>query len=161
MLCKWSKMTIELNHTRHAVGQSAYHFVWRPKYNVKVFASFYSRKVCEGAIKQVAKKWNIEIIELKVMPDHIHCFVNVPSTISVSMALQILKGSSARIIFKKCTKWKSFFSRDGKKEPHLWSPGKFFRSVGSVTSETIEAYIKYSQDEWNFDFNDSKQMQLS
>jgi putative transposase len=154
-------MTRELKHTRHAVGQSAYHFVWRPKYNVSVFASWFPKKVCEGAIKQVANKWKIEIIELKVMPDHVHCFANVPSTISVSMALQVLKGGSARIIFKRCTKWRAFFSRDGKRQPHLWSPGKFFRSVGSVTAETIEAYIKYSQEEWNFDFKDLKQQQLS
>ena len=27
----------------------------------------------------------------------------------------------------------------------LWSAGKFFRSVGSVTAETVEYYIKESQ----------------
>jgi len=152
---------MELKHTRHAVGQSAYHFVWRPKYNVKVFLKDFPRKICEDAIKQIAIKWKIEIIELRVMPDHIHCFAQIPSNVSVAMALQILKGGSARIIFKKCTKWKAFFSLDGKRKPHLWSPGKFFRSVGSVTAEVIEEYIKYSQDEWNFDFKDLKQQKLS
>jgi putative transposase len=151
---------MELKHTRHAVGQSAYHFVWRPKYNVKVFLKDFARKVAEQAIKKVAIKWKIKIIELKVMPDHVHCFAQVPSTLSVSMALQILKGGSSRIILSKCTKWRAFFSKDGRKQPHLWSPGKFFRSVGSVTSQVIEEYIKYSQDEWNFDFKDSKQKQL-
>ena len=145
---------MELKHTQHAVGQSAYHFVWRPKYNVKVFLHPWPRKVAEDAIKEVAVRWRIEIIELRVMSDHVHCFAQLPSTISVSMALQVLKGGSARIIFKKCTGWRAFFSLDGKRKPHLWSPRKFFRSVGSVTAEVIEEYIKYSQKEWNFEFKD-------
>lgn len=151
---------MELNHTKHAVGQSAYHLVWRPKYNVKVFLQEFPRKVAETAIKEVAEKYNIKIIELKVMPDHVHCFVEIPSTISISFALQILKGGSARIIFQKCTKWRAFFSYDGKRKPHLWSPGKFFRSVGNVTAEVVENYVKYSQEEWNFNFNDGKQQTL-
>ena len=152
---------MELKHSKHSVGQSAYHFVWRPKYNVKVFLHEYPRRVAELAIKEVANKWNIEIIELRVMPDHVHCFAQIPPTISVSFALQLLKGGSARLIFKKCTRWRAFFSLDGKRKPHLWSPGKFFRSVGSVTAEIIEKYIKHSQDEWNFDFIDKKQTTLA
>ncbi len=151
---------MELKHTKHAVGQSAYHFVWRPKYNVKVFLHKWPRKIADEAIREVAIKHKIEIIELKVMPDHVHCFAELPTTISVSMALQILKGGSARIIFKKCTTWYRFFSRDGTKKPHLWSPGKFFRSVGSVKAEVIEEYIKYSQEEWNVDFSDRRQKKL-
>ena len=147
---------MELKHTRHAVGQSAYHFVWRPKYNVRVFEHHYPREICEGAIRSAALKWKIEIIELKVMPDHVHCFAELPTTISVSFALQILKGSSAREVLKKCTKWRAFFSLNGKRKPHLWSPGKFFRSVGAVTADVIEGYIKHSQ-EWNFDFEEQKQ----
>jgi putative transposase len=150
---------MELNHTRHAVGQSAYHLVWRPKYNVKLFLHEFPRKVAELAIKEVAEKHKIKIIELKVMPDHVHCFVEIPPTISISFALQILKGGSARLIFQKCTRWRAFLSYDGKREPHLWSPGKFFRSVGTVTAEAVEKYIKYSQ-EWNFNFTDPSQKTL-
>ena len=152
---------MELKRTKHAIGQSAYHFVWRPKYNVKIFLKEYPRLIAEQAIKEVAVKWKIEIIELKVMPDHIHCFAQIPADMSVSFALQVLKGGSARIIFKKCTKWKAFFSLDGRRKPHLWSPGKFFRSVGSVTSEVIENYIKYSQEEWNVDFRDMKKKKIN
>lgn len=151
---------MELKHTKHAIGQSAYHFVWRPKYNVKVFLKEYPRRVAEQAIKEVAEQHNIHIIELRVMPNHVHCFAEVPATLSISMALQILKGGSARLFFKDCTKWKAFFSLDGQRKPHLWSPGKFFRSVGSVTAEVIEEYIKYSQDEWNVDFLDKRQPTL-
>ena len=142
-------MEIDLKHAKHAVGQSAYHFVWRPKSNISVFRSDFARVVMENALLEVAAKHKINIIEMKVMPDHIHLFADVPPTVSVSKALQYLKGGSARIFFKKCTIWHSFFSKRGTIKPHLWSPGKFFRSVGCVTAEVVEKYIRDSQEGWS------------
>ena len=147
---------MELKHSKHAVGQSAYHLVWRPKYNVRVFEHHYPREICEAAIRDAARRWKIGIIDLKVMSDHVHCFVELPTTISVGFALQVLKGCSARAVLKKCTKWRAFFSLDGKRKPHLWSPGKFFRSVGDVSADVIQGYIQHSQREWNLDFEHLK-----
>ncbi len=45
-------MVVELKHTKHAVGQSAYHLVWRPKYNVAVFRHEWPRKVVERSNKR-------------------------------------------------------------------------------------------------------------
>ena len=140
-----------LKYTKHAIGQSTYHFVWKPKYNVKVFSHPYPRRIADAAIRDVASKWNIEIKELKVMSDHVHCFAAIPATLSVSQSLQYLKGGSARIIFRECYRWREFFAR-GHKKAHLWSPGKFFRSVGSVSEEVIENYIRNSQHEWKLDY---------
>ena len=133
--------------------------VWRPKYNVKVFRHPWPRKVCEEALKETAKRHNIDIYEMKIMDDHVHMFVEIPSTINVSKALQLLKGASARAFFKKCTVWERYFSRDGTKKAHLWSPGKFFRSVGCVTSEIVEKYIKYSNT-WDFNYLEKEQTRL-
>ena len=147
---------MELKSTRHAVGQNAYHLVWRPKYNIPVFKKDYPRRVIEEAIREVAKRHKIEVVELKVLADHVHCFVEMPHTISVDRVFQYLKGGSARIFFKKCTLWHMTLSRHGQRKPHLWSPGKFYRSVGSVRADVVENYIKYSQGEWNVDFKDLK-----
>ena len=141
---------MELTHTNHAVGQSAYHFVWRPKYNLKIFVNPTVRYIADNAIRTVAEKWKIRIYELKVMKDHVHCFAEVPKTMSVSFALQVLKGGSARIILKSCSTWRKCLSV-GHKKVHLWSPGKFFRSVGCVSGDVIENYIKTSQDEWVYE----------
>ena len=140
-----------LKYTKHAVGQSTYHFVWKPKYNMKVFRHQYPRRIADAAIRDVAKKWNMDIKELKVMEDHIHCFVAIPATLSVSQALQYLKGGSARIFFRECYIWKRILN-EGHKKAHLWSPGKFYRSVGAVSEEVIENYIKNSQDGWKFEY---------
>jgi len=142
---------VEIDHNNRSIGQSAYHFVFRPKYNVAVFRHPYPKKVCEDAFKEITKNHNIKIYEMKVMPDHIHMFVGLPTNISISKAFQLIKGGSARIFFQQCWKWKNFFSYDGKKKPHLWSTGKFYRSVGSVKADVIEHYISNSN-KWDFDY---------
>jgi len=149
---------VKLTHRKHSVGQNAYHLVWKPKYNIPVFEKKYPRDVCEAAIICAAKRHGIQIYELKVMPDHIHLFVEVPPTMHVSKALQLLKGCSARQFFKFCTKWKAMYSSDGKKQAHLWSPGKFFRSVGSVSADVIQNYIAHSQESWDFTYLEQKRL---
>ena len=130
-------MEFNLKHSKHAVGQNCYHLVWKPKYSVPIFNSTTYRKVCEGAIRQVAINYGLDIHELQVMKDHVHLFVDLPPTMPVSKALQLFKGISSRMLRRQF----SFL----RKHKHLWSPGKFFRSVGNVTSDVIQNYIKYSR----------------
>ena len=151
---------VELTFHKHGVGQSAYHFVWRTKYNFSFFRHPYPRKVVMDALRETAERWKIKIYELEVMPDHIHIFVEIPSTMAVAMALQVLKGGSARTFFKKCTIWRRYFLGHGQKKCHLWSPGKFFRSVGSVTAEVVENYIKNSNN-WDFEYFKKYQTKLN
>jgi len=136
---------MELTHFGHSVGQNAFHFVWKPKYAKDPFKFEKLRQLCEEVLREVAKKYNFEIFELKVMPDHVHLFVEVPHTMSVAKALQLFKGYSAYRILKQHP-WLRRHFRTG----HFWSPGKFFRSVGNVTSETIQHYISQSQGSWSF-----------
>lgn len=151
---------VEITHRSHSVGQSAYHLVWRPKYNHTVFKHAYPRKVVTDSLIEAAKKWNIQIFEMEVMSNHVHLFVNIPPTMNVSFCMQILKGYSSRAFFKRCVVWKRIYSKRGQTEPHLWSPGKFFRSVGSVTAEAVQKYIKNSNN-WSFEYIDGFQKRLS
>ena len=135
-------MKNNLRHRSHSVGQNAFHFVWRPKYASSFLKYEAVNNVCRGALKLVALNYKMEIYELQIMPDHIHLFVELPPTISVSKALQLFKGISSRILRRRF----KFLN----KIPMIWSKGKFFRSVGNVSFETIQRYIKESQGEWNF-----------
>jgi putative transposase len=130
----------ELTHRSHSVGQNAFHFVWKPKYASKFLQYPATNKVCQGAIRLIALKYHCKIYELQVMPDHIHLFVELHPTISVSKALQLFKGISSRILRRRF----HFLT----KIPVIWSKGKFFRSVGNVSFETIQRYIAESQGEW-------------
>jgi putative transposase len=129
----------ELKHLNRSVGQNTYHLVWKPKWAWDPFKFDPVKNVAEASIRRAAFRNGMRIVELEVMPDHVHCFIELPPTMSVACALQLLKGYSAYMIFKYHP-WLRRFFRTG----HFWSPGKFFRSVGSVTAEAIEHYIKES-----------------
>jgi len=138
-------MKFNLKYKKHSAGQNAYHLVWKTKYSAPIFNSTVYHKVCEGAIKQAAINHGMHIYELQIMPDHVHLFVDIPSTMPVSKALQLFKGISSRMLRRKFS-----FLREHK---HLWSPGKFFRSVGNVTADVIQNYIKHSQGSWSLPDN--------
>jgi putative transposase len=149
---------VEIKYHKHSIGQLSFHFVWRPKYNTAVFSVPEKRDYMIRALRVVAERWNIQIYEMEVMVDHIHMFVEIPPTSSVSFAFQVLKGGTAKLFFKRFPEWRSYFIK-GHKKAHLWSPGKFFRSVGSVTAEAVQGYIKHSNN-WDFSFMPENQIKL-
>jgi len=134
-----------LNKHNHGVGQNAYHLVWKPKYAKDPFKFDLVRMDCEQILYEIARKYDFEIYELQVMPDHVHLFVEVPPTMSVSKTLQLFKGISSFKLFRQHPWLRKYFTKG-----HFWSPGKFFRSVGNVTAETIQHYISQSQGSWFF-----------
>ena len=95
-----------------------------------------NKKLCEKVLYEVAKRHNIKITKLSVMSNHIHIVVITP-TMSVSKALQLLKGASSREIFKRRPHFRCRYP-----EGHLWSPGKFYRSVGDADAETVLQYVR-------------------
>ena len=123
----------------HGVGQNSYHLVWKPKYSWDLFKFPWVKADCEAILNEAVLRYNMELHELEVMRDHVHCFVSIPPTMSVSKALNLLKGFSAYKLFRKHPWMRSYFRKG-----HLWSPGKFFRSVGNVTAEAIKNYISES-----------------
>jgi putative transposase len=71
------------------------------------------------------------------MPDHIHMVVELPTTMSISQAFHLLKGASARELFKKVPVFHIRYPRG-----HFWSPGKFYRTVGDADAETVIKYVR-------------------
>ena len=130
---------METKNFSHGVGQNSFHLVWKPKYSWDLFKFPWVKNDCEAIIREAALRYKLEVFELEVMPDHIHLFVDIPPTMSVCKALNLVKGYSSFKLFRK-HKWLRRYFRKG----HLWSPGKFFRSVGNVTAEAIKNYIAES-----------------
>ena len=136
---------MDLQHLQHAVGQNVFHFVWKIKYAMNPFKFYGLMKDCERFIYEVSDKHGCTIYELKVAPDHVHLFVQIPHTMSVSKALQFFKGYTAFKLFRKHPWLRRYFPKG-----HFWSPGKFFRSVGNTTAEAVQHCIVQSQGAWNF-----------
>ncbi|HLC80427.1 MAG TPA: IS200/IS605 family transposase, partial [Candidatus Nanoarchaeia archaeon] len=128
----------------HAVGKNCFHLVWKPKYAKDPMRIPGIRRDVEFFLREVCERYHFEIYESSIQPDHVHLFCDLPPTMSIAKALQLLKGYSAYAIMHKHP-WLRKYFRKG----HFWSPGKFFRSVGNVTAETIQHYISQSQGSWN------------
>jgi putative transposase len=96
-----------------------------------------NKKLCEEALRKVAEKHGIGIVELSVMPDHVHVIVSIPPTLCVSKAFNLLKGASSHELFERQPKFRLRYLKG-----HLWSPGKFYRSVGDADLETLRNYVR-------------------
>ncbi len=128
---------MELVSGSHRVGQSVYHLEWCPKYRYKMFNKEKNKKLCEVILGEVAERHGIRIVEMAVMPDHLHLIVEIPPTMSISRAFQLLKGASAYELFRRQPKFRLRYPRG-----HFWSPGKFYRTVGDADAETTINYVK-------------------
>ena len=121
----------------HRVGQNMYHLEWCSKYRYNMLMKPENKNLCEEILRNVAERHNIELHELSIMSDHIHAVVDIPPTMSVSQALHLLKGASARELFKSKPQFRLRYPRG-----HFWSPGKFYRTVGDADAETVIQYVK-------------------
>ena len=88
-------------------------------------------------MRETAKGHNISVLELVVDDDHVHMEVDLPPTMSVSRALQLLKGTTSYLLFKTFPGFRKRY-----KKGHFWSIGKIFRSISDVQQETVENYLR-------------------
>lgn len=128
----------ELTSFSHGYGQLMGHIVLVPYRRKKIFKRDDIKFCAENILKAISKKYKFEIIEMQVMEDHVHIFLSMKPTQSISTVIQCLKGISSKHLREMYPELKVYGDK-------LWSAGKFFRSVGSVTAETVEYYIRESQ----------------
>ena len=129
-----------LNSFSHGFGESNYHIVLVPKYRRWIFKDVHVARGCKLVFQEIADEYGYKILALEVTPNHVHLFLAMHPTHSLSRTFQLFKGISARKLF-----WRFPSLKKQLWGGHLWSRGKFFRSVGEVTNERIEFYIKESQ----------------
>ena len=126
------------SHTQYDIQ---YHLVWTTKYRYKVL----NGKVAERArelIRQGCEARGITIIQGSIGSEHIHLLISCPPSLSVSQIAQYLKGRSSRLLQEEFQFLKKKYWGQ-----HLWSTGYFCRTVGTVTQEIIEEYIKNQKDD--------------
>src|SRR5512136_887196 len=131
---------MELRSFSHGYGQITYHIVLVPKYRCRIFYNRRVKKDCEFILRNICNEQGYRIHATEVVADHVHLFLEFHPTASLSKVVQYLKGGSSHRLFKLHPELKKRYWGG-----NLWSSGKFFRSVGNVTADTIKHYIKESQ----------------
>lgn len=121
-----------LSHTR---WECKYHIVFAPKYRRQVIYGKIREDICE-ILSSLCKRKGVEIIEAEWCPDHIHMFVRIPPSISISSFMGCLKGKSSLMIFERHANLKYKFGNR-----HFWCRGYYVESVGK-NAKKIEEYIR-------------------
>ncbi|MFE1774759.1 IS200/IS605 family transposase [Streptomyces sp. NPDC059008] len=109
------------------------HVVWCPKYRRPVLGGRVAARLDE-LIRARADERGWEIIDLEVMPDHVHLFVKHDPKSSASYVANQFKGFTSRVLRAEFPHLKS-------QMPTLWSSSYFAASVGAVSAAMVEKYI--------------------
>lgn len=118
----------------HIVYSCQYHVIFCPKYRRKVLIAPYD-DILKQILLDAAKQYQFEILEMEVMPDHVHLLVDCDPRFGIANCIKKIKSVSAHILRKD---YKYFQS----KLPTLWTRSYFVSSVGSVSLETVKKYIE-------------------
>ena len=130
-------MSSEYNTLNHCKFLLQYHIIWCPKFRFNVLKNGVDKSLKEILLK-ISQRYEYEIKEMEIMPDHIHIFRSTKPTVAPSDVVRTLKSISAIELFKQYPDLKKFYSRCGS----LWSKGYFASSIGNVSEETVRRYIQ-------------------
>jgi putative transposase len=126
--------------THHAVYDLKYHLVWIPKYRKSLLLGPIERWL-EELFHEIAEEQGFEILEMQLMPDHVHLFVSAAPRWAPGKIVGTFKAITSKVIFEE-------FPQIRKKlwGGHLWSAGYYAGSVGDkITAETIKRYIRHQR----------------
>ena len=126
--------------TKVSIVQANYHVVFIPKYRRPVLTGLLVPRLKE-IWRELSDTNPFDVIIAEIMSDHVHLFLEVEPKMSVSFAMQKIKGASAIKLRREFPEhvgkfyWKNVF----------WANGYFLRSVGDITAQTAIRYIQFQQ----------------
>lgn len=116
--------------------------VYSCKYHV-VFCTKYRRKVLTGDVEARLKELIIEksdelgisLIEMGIMPDHVHLLIEVDPQLGVHKAVKRIKGFTSHTL-------RAEFKHLTTKIPTLWTNSYFVSSVGGAPLDAVKQYVE-------------------
>ena len=110
-----------LNHSR---WECKYHVTWISKYRKKkIYVEL--RKYLGEVFRELARQKECEVLEGKLLVDHVHMQISVPPKYAVSQVIGYLKGKSAINIARNFVGRRKNFTGQ-----HFWARGYHVSTVG-------------------------------
>jgi putative transposase len=110
-----------------------YHLIWCPKYRRRVLVGGVDVRL-KAIIADVASQVGAEVLEVEVMPDHVHLLAEVPPTLPLSEFMRLVKGRSSRLLRMEFPRLRRL--------PVLWSPSWFVSTVGGAPLAVMRRYVE-------------------
>jgi putative transposase len=126
------KDQLKTNHTIAYICH--YHVVFCPKYRRKVLVPPIDERL-QTIILETIEKWGQELIEVEVLPDHVHVLVGCDPQFGIHRLVKYLKGTSSRYLRQE-------FPQLKRRLPSLWTNSYFLATVGGLTLETLQRYVE-------------------
>ncbi|WP_436406355.1 IS200/IS605 family transposase [Brevibacillus brevis] len=130
--------SVESNH--NVVFDCKYHVVFCPKYRKKVLIEPVEIRLKELFLEK-AVELRVEVVEMEIMPDHVHLLIKCDPQFGIHRVVKHLKGYTSRVLRMEFRHLKS-------RLPSLWTNSYFVATVGTVQLDVIKNYIE-SQKERN------------
>jgi len=86
-------------------------------------------------LQEVADEFDAQIIEMEVMPEHVHILIEVDPQFGIAKLVRVLKGRSSRLLRQE-------FPWLKKRLPTLWTNSYFVSTVGGAPLAAIKEYIE-------------------
>ena len=90
-------------------------------------------------IRETAAELHAQVIELEVMPDHVHLLCEVDPQFGVHRLVRHLKGRSSRLLRQEYAWLRS-------RLPTLWTNAYFVATVGGAPLAVVKQYIENQKD---------------
>ena len=89
-------MNTTYKSNNNVVYSCKYHVVWCPKYRRKVLTNGVDTRLKE-LLTEYAANLSVEILEMEIMPDHVHMLLEVEPQFGIHKAVKSFKGYTSRI----------------------------------------------------------------
>lgn len=88
---------MEYKTNKNVVYSCKYHVVWCPKYRRKVLVNGVDIRLKE-LIQEISQEFSIDMIEMEIMPNHVHLLMEVDPQFGIHKAVKQIKGRTSRIL---------------------------------------------------------------
>ncbi len=123
----------------HTVWDCKYHLVWTTKYRYQVLGGEVGLR-CRELLREIAISKEMLIYAGSINRDHVHMLIGISPQLSVSRAVQYLKGKSSHRLLSEFKRLKKQYWGQ-----HLWARGYWVVTSGNVTDEVWKEYIEYQK----------------
>lgn len=111
-----------------------FHVIFCPKFRRKIFVDGIDERLKE-LILEKQSSYSFEVLEMEVMPDHVHLLLDVHPQVGIAKVVAQIKGYTASKLRKEFPSLKT-------RLPSLWTRSKFVSTVGTVKLEDVKRYIE-------------------
>ena len=125
---------MEYRSNRNVVYSCKYHVVFCPKYRRSVLVDGVDERL-KQIVREVVTETRSDLIEMEVMPDHVHLLVEVDPQFGVHKLIKLVKGRSSRFLRQE-------FPRLRSRLPTLWTNSYFVSTVGGSPRAVVQQYIE-------------------